>query len=83
MFLRRAKVSKNYFLGCSTFPSCKHSIFMPRSVIEAQVLENCICTLCSERYGGVVRKIMIKFQRSQIPPYIPSLLGIDIVYFFQ
>lgn len=67
MVLKTKKENKGFYVGCRGYPDCRNSIWLPNSIIEAQVA-NEYCDRCKPKR---VKKLKFKFERGSVPQHIP------------
>jgi DNA topoisomerase III len=67
MVLKSKKENKGFYIGCRGYPDCRNSIWLPNSIIEAQVTDE-YCDKCKPKR---VKKLKFKFERGSVPQHIP------------
>ncbi|PVD39556.1 hypothetical protein C0Q70_02191 [Pomacea canaliculata] len=66
--LRTKKNGKGYYIGCSNYPECRHALWLPDFVLEADV-DSEICPTCQP---GPVHLLRFRFRPGSVPPTIPN-----------
>ncbi|GFR86227.1 DNA topoisomerase [Elysia marginata] len=68
MTLRTKKDNKGFYIGCSAYPNCKASIWLPDFVLQANATQEA-CQIC---HPGPVMKLQFKFKPGSVPLTIPN-----------
>ncbi|RUS69493.1 hypothetical protein EGW08_022747 [Elysia chlorotica] len=68
MTLRTKKDGKGFYIGCSSYPNCKASIWLPDFVLQASATQE-TCSTCGP---GPVTKLQFKFKPGSVPLTIPN-----------
>ncbi|KAJ3370037.1 hypothetical protein HDU91_006698 [Kappamyces sp. JEL0680] len=58
-------------IGCSKWPGCKATKWIPDCVVSIQVLDQ-NCPHCTQGDDMVVKKVKIDFKRNSIPPHLDN-----------
>ncbi|KAK7494417.1 hypothetical protein BaRGS_00014309 [Batillaria attramentaria] len=66
--LRTKKEGRGYFIGCTNYPTCRHALWLPDSVLEVNV-EPETCPNCQP---GPVHLLKFRFRPGSMPPVIPN-----------
>ena len=64
--------AKGFVAGCSNYPECKASWWLPKSLRTVDLAPS-TCVRCSQAVGskGVVHKLAVTTIRSLVPPSVP------------
>ncbi|KAH9499590.1 DNA topoisomerase 3-alpha [Bulinus truncatus] len=68
MSLRTKKDGEGYYIGCSAYPECRASIWLPDFVLHASTTDQ-ICPRCQP---GPVTELQFKFKPGSVPVSIPN-----------
>eukprot|EP00736_Rhodelphis_marinus_P006750 Rmarinus@m.25760 len=61
----KSRQGGSHFLSCSGYPECKNTLWLPKSLEAAAILDE-TCPNC----GGAVHLLRVKFKRSALPSHL-------------
>ncbi|XP_005098681.1 DNA topoisomerase 3-alpha [Aplysia californica] len=78
MTLRTKKDGRSFYIGCSSYPDCKASIWLPETVLQASITDE-VCQNCNP---GPVMRLRLKFKPGSVPvtvstDYVGCVAGCD------
>ncbi|KAJ2635911.1 DNA topoisomerase 3-alpha [Coemansia sp. RSA 1286] len=69
--LRTRQNNAGWFIGCTCYPQCRRSVWLPDSVASISVGSG-MCVECSGDANGPAKLVDIRFRPGSVPPGVPS-----------